>query len=168
MSKTELLITLVKEAVDKCYANDKTLIDRSMEQASVARIFYYMQRKIDTNIKFKQFREYNLDCEYNKNMYEPKRLTEEERGKRPDIILHKRLSNNDNMLILEFKSSRENHRQDNLINDDYNKLKRFTQQNGIYKYFLGVSVKLNDIYPQYKFFQSGEEKVREDLSDEQN
>ena len=69
MSKIELLITLVKEAVKKCYTDDKTLIERNMEQASVARIFYYMQRKIDTNIKFKQLREYNLDCEYNKNMY---------------------------------------------------------------------------------------------------
>lgn len=166
MSRVELLITLLQKAVNECYANDKTLIDRSMEQASVARIFYYMQRAIDTDNRFGQFRKYNLDCEYNKNMYEPKRLTEEERGKRPDIILHKRLSNNDNILIIEFKSSRENHRQDNLINDDYDKLKRFTQQNGIYKYFLGVSVKLNDTYPQYKFFQSGGEKVREDQSDE--
>ena len=62
MSKVELLITLLQEAVERCYANDKTLIDRSMEQASVARIFYYIQRAIDTDDRFEQFREYNLDC----------------------------------------------------------------------------------------------------------
>ena len=166
MSKVELLITLVKEAVKKCYIDDKTLIERNMEQASVARIFYYMQRKIDTNIKFKQLREYNLDCEYNKNMYTPKRLVEDERGKRPDIILHKRMSNNNNLLILEFKNGINNLHQDNLINDDYDKLKAFTNQNGIYKYFLGVSVKLNDEEPVYVFFQNGQETAREDLSDE--
>lgn len=166
MSRGELLITLLQEAVNECYANDKTLIDRSMEQASVARIFYYMQRAIDTDDRFEQFREYNLDCEYNKNMYSPKRLVEDERGKRPDIILHKRLSNNDNMLILEFKNNRQNNQQDILINDDYNKLKRFTLQNGIYKYFLGISIKLNNTNSQYKFFQNGEIKAREELSDE--
>lgn len=166
MSKVELLITLVKEAVDKCYTNDRTLIERNMEQASVARIFYYMQRKIDTNNKFKQLREYNLDCEYNKNMNDPKRLAENERGKRLDVILHGRMSNNDNLLILEFKNGINNLHQDNLINDDYDKLREFTNSDGIYKYFLGISVKLNVEEPMYVFFQNGQETAREDLLDE--
>lgn len=166
MSKIGLLITLLKEAVNECYERDKCLIDRSMEQASVARIFYYIQRAIDTDDRFAQFREYNLDCEYNKNMNDPKRLCENERGKRPDVILHKRLSNDGNLLILEFKNSIQNNQQNNLINDDYEKLKRFTASNSIYKYFLGVSVKLNNDQAQYKFFQNGQEKNESELRDE--
>ena len=166
MSKIELLITLVKEAVKKCYTDDKTLIERNMEQASVARIFYYMQRKIDISNRFKQFRENNLDCEYNRNMDAPKRLAENETGKRPDVILHKRMSNDDNLLILEFKNGINNLHQDNLINDDYDKLRAFTNLDGTYKYFLGMSVKLNVEEPMYVFFQNGQETAIEDLSDE--
>ena len=128
MSKIELLITLVKEAVKKCYTDDKTLIERNMD--------------------------------------DPKRLAENERGKRPDVILHKRMSNDDNLLILEFKNGINNLHQDNLINDDYDKLRAFTNLDGTYKYFLGMSVKLNVEEPMYVFFQNGQETAREDLSDE--
>lgn len=166
MSRQELLITLLKNAVDKCYENDKTLIDRSMEQASVARIFYYMQRTIDTDDRFEQFREYNLDCEYNKNMYNPKRLHPDEWGKRPDIILHKRLENTKNILILEFKNGSDTNQQNHNIEADYEKLKEFTHQQGVYKYSLGVSIKLSHRIPLYKYFKNGIEITERELHNE--
>ena len=53
-----------------------------------------------------------------------------------------------------------------LVNDDYDKLRAFTNSDGTYKYFLGISVKLNVEEPMYVFFQNGQETAREDLSDE--
>ena len=63
MNKKTLLLTLLKESVDKCYRYDFTLIERSMEQASVARIFYYMQEAMKYDERFKSLSKYNLDSE---------------------------------------------------------------------------------------------------------
>lgn len=161
MSKKDLLIELLKKSVDKCYADDKTLIDRSMERTSVARIFYYMQNLIVRSKNFECFREYNLDCEYNRNMEDGKRLADNERGKIPDVILHKRGSNDSNLLILEFKSAENDD-----YTDDYDKLQKFTKQDGTYNYFLGVFVKLNKNTAQYTYFQNGQERAEEDLENE--
>jgi hypothetical protein len=110
----KLLKNLLEESVQKCYDNDKTLIDRGMEQASVARIYYYMQNAINTDDRFLDIRDYNLDSEYNKNGKLIKDTPQCENGTRPDIILHKRYTGdgnqhnkNDNLLVLEFKSFRK-------------------------------------------------------------
>ena len=171
MSRVELLITLLQEAVNECYANDKTLIDRSMEQASVARIFYYMQRAIDTDDRFEQFREYNLDCEYNKDRKKPKFTPRCHQGTRPDLVLHKRWNTDesytqDNILVVEFKPRKARYKKfDNSKYIDFIKLEDFTNMD-CYNYFLGAFVKLNKRRVQYKFFQNGEEKDRGNLSDE--
>lgn len=173
MSKKDLLITLLEEAVNKCYENDKTLIDRSMEQASVARIFYYMQRTIDTDNRFEQFREYSLDCEYNKNKQHIKETPRCFKGTRPDMILHKRWQGEDdrfcqdNMLIVEFKPRKTTMKRYEQTKQyiDFIKLEDFTKSE-VYHYFLGVFVKLNKNGAQYTFFQNGQETAKEALRDE--
>jgi hypothetical protein len=62
-----------------------------------------------------QFSEYNVDCEYNRNGHEPKRVRlddayDEPEGKKyksiyPDIIVHRRGTNEHNLLIVEAKKS---------------------------------------------------------------
>lgn len=172
MCKKDLLIKLLKEAVEKCYSYDKTLIDRSMEQASVARIFYYMQRAIDTDNRFAQFREYNLDCEYNKNKNKPKCTPRCNQGTRPDLVLHKRWNTeepytSDNILAVEFKPRKARYKKfdgtDKCI--DFIKLEDFTHMD-CYNYFLGVFVKLNKKSAQYKFFQNGYEVSEGELNNE--
>lgn len=172
MSKIDLLITLLQEAVDKCYADDTILIDRSMEQASVARIFYYMQKAIDTDDRFEQFREYNLDCEYNKDKKKPKSTPRCNQGTRPDLVLHKRWNTgvpytSDNVLVVEFKPRKARYKKfaDTNKSIDFIKLEDFTHMD-CYNYFLGVFVKLNKNTAQYTYFQNGQETAREDLSDE--
>ena len=172
MSKIDLLIELLKKSVDKCYADDKTLIDRSMEQASVARIFYYMQRSIDTEDRFECFREYSLDCEYNKNGEHIKKTPRCPKGTRPDLILHKRWNTDelytmDNLLVVEFKPRKANYKKFENTGKyiDIIKLEDFTDME-CYNYFLGVFVKLNKNTAQYTYFQNGQETAREDLSDE--
>ncbi len=156
--KERLLFTLLDESVRKCYKEDKILIERSMEQASVARIFYYMQVAIICDEKFANFRVYNLDSEYNKNGEEIKETPRCQNGTRPDIILHKR-NQHDNLLVAEFKSYKGSFKKlkgtDKKI--DFVKLEDFTEQ-CTYNYKLGVSVKLNKKSIKYIFFKNGKEE----------
>jgi hypothetical protein len=174
VNKLELLLTLLKESVEKCYQQDFTLIKRSMEQASVARVYYYMQEKIYNDERFLVFRdEYHLDNEYNKNGTHIKSTPRCKYGTRPDIILHKRSEEeyttqlNPNLLVVEFKSkngrSRKYGNTDKSI--DFVKLEDFTKES-TYNYFIGVFVKLKTNGAEYKYFQQGTEKRKEDLYNE--
>lgn len=167
MITKELLIELLKQSVEKCYAQDMALIERSMEQASVARIFYYMQRAIDTEEKFEELQEYNLDCEYNKNGEEIKFTERCPKGTKPDLILHKRGENASNLLVVEFKANCARDRQYRNFgkSKDIIKLEDFTN-GAIYNYFLGVFVKLSLGRADYQYFQNGQLKEEKELHDE--
>ncbi|MDR0206120.1 MAG: hypothetical protein LBI45_02535 [Bacteroidales bacterium] len=160
MNKLELLLTLLEESVEKCYQQDFTLIDRSMERASVARIYYYMQDLLKNDNRFTALAHYNLDGEYNKNGERVKRTDHSINGKLPDIILHKRLSNSENTMILELKATRRD------IENDFIKLMDFTNPNAnnLYNYFLGVFVMLKRNTPQYTYFQNGKVTKKKDLN----
>lgn len=150
-----ILVNLLKEAVEKCYQNDKSLIDRGgMEQACVARIFYYMQDALYHNPEYDFLSSYNLDCEYNKNMNESKETPRCQNGTRPDLILHRRQNqpNRDNLLVVEFKA-----RTSKMTSKDRIKLEDFTHPDRGYAYKLGVFVKLNKKEVLYSFYQNGNE-----------
>ena len=152
---------LLEKAIKKCYKKDKYLIEKNMEQASVARIFYYMQEIINKEKKFKEFRQLNLDNEFNK-LGNNVKSTNCFYTSRPDIILHTRGKKINNIIIIEFKSQEG---QEQIYPDgntrDYIKLKDFTCNNGEYAYKLGVFVKLNYCAPEYKYFQYGHEVYSE-------
>ena len=147
----KLLITLLQKAVAECYSKDNYLIEQSMEQASVARVFYYMQTLINFDERFVYLKDYNLDCEYNKNGQHIKATPRCKNGTRPDMILHERGSNNHNILVVEFKS--DNGSRGNRVNDII-KLEDFTSEY-VYKYQLGVLVKLLKEESNYTFFKNG-------------
>ena len=149
----ELLINMLKESVAKCYEKDNLLIERSMEQTSVARIFYYMQNLINNDERFDCLRDYNLDCEYNKNGKHIKSTPRCKNGTRPDMIIHERGTNNHNLLVVEFKSEKGLRR---TVYNDLIKLEDFTSPY-IYNYQLGVLVKLLKEKPDYSFFKKGKE-----------
>lgn len=164
----DLLLELLDTAINKCYANDYCLIDRSMERASVARIFLYMSELIHNDLSFEVFREYDLDCEYNKNGEQVKWTPRCPKGTFPDIILHKRNDNEENLLVVEFKSARGkfryyNHTTRTTSNKrtsesdtevDFVKLEDFTNPT-VYDYFLGVFVRLGKENAEHKYFQAG-------------
>ena len=164
VNKSELLLTLLQKSVEKCYMNDLPLIERSMEQSCVARIFYYMQKTLEEDKHFVSLSSCNLDSEYNKNYAQIKKTLRRPKGTRPDIVLHKRCANDSNMLVVEFKSRRGRNKIDPFTgqNIDFIKLEDFTDP-GIYHYFLGVHVKLQKQGARYTYFQNGEETPREKL-----
>ena len=175
----DLLLELLSMAVDKCYANDTCLIQRGMERASVSRIFLYMYELIQNEPRFEVFRGYDLDCEYNKNGGQVKWTPRCPNGTFPDIILHKRNCNEDNLLVVEFKPEKGRFRyfdritlktKDKKENSsdkevDFVKLEDFTSPT-IYNYFLGVFVRLTEQVPQFQYFQKGSELPREELKND--
>lgn len=119
-----------EEALKKLYQNDYSLITRKCSERSIVfRLGLYLAKSLEP-------RELNVDCEYNKNGDKPKAL----RGRRfnyPDIIVHKRESNENNLLIVEVKTP--NDTQSVHFQNDADKLISFTQE-GPYLYRLGVHV----------------------------
>ena len=99
----------------------------------------YIQRIIsrDSQLKF-----YDLDNEYNRNGQDSKRTPNFKNGTYPDLIIHKRGSNEKNVIIIECKTNWNND-----IHIDLQKLKNFICIKGEYKYKYGVSIifKINTI-----------------------
>ena len=79
---------------------------------------------------------FDIDCEYNKTLLGKKKDIE---GKkiRPDIIIHKRGTNEDNSVILEIKKSGKNSK---LAKADIKKLKKCMK--GTLNYDLGVFISI--------------------------
>ena len=103
-----LLKELLQKAVQECYEKDMSLVERGMEQASVARIIYYMQTLINADDRYECLREYIVDCEYYKNNDDLKRTLRCPKGTKPDLLLHKRENNTGNLMVVEFKSRKNN------------------------------------------------------------
>lgn len=165
MNRSELLLTLLHESVEECYANDRSLIERRMEQSCVARIYYYMQKAIDFDDRFIDLRDFNLDSEYYKNGQNSKKTESFQHGAKPDVILHQRECNSNNLLIVEFKTAVR--RQSNDVSRDFKKLEAFTKDSK-YSYFLGVFIDLNINGPRFTYFQAGQEKLETELSNEKS
>lgn len=146
----ERFISILNESIYMFYSNDRCLIERGgMEQACVSRIYYYLQTLMMGDDELK---EYDLDCEYNKNGEEAKWCMDVDTGERfktrPDLILHKRATNHNNQVVIEFKGWWNNENA-----SDVRKLKAFTNPRGVYRYKLGIFVKLDHDGPQYRYFR---------------
>lgn len=129
----EKLLYMLKNSCKKIYKDDKYLIDKGVcERAIVFRFGVYLQRLIsrDSELKF-----YDLDNEYNRNQEGVKRTRRFKNGTYPDLIIHKRGENSNNIMVVEFKTVWNSD-----TSKDEKKLKDFINKNGEYKYKYGVSI----------------------------
>ena len=69
---------------------------------------------------------------------------------RPDIILHQRGNNSENILIIECKKAQTI--KGKKVIYDFKKLKAFTCENGNFKYKIGVSIVFNNKHPILTYF----------------
>ena len=134
------IIALLGEALDQFYKQDGCLVDMVAdakqdngshhvgERAIVFRLAHYMQNIMD---KTPAFKGYVLDCEYNRNGTDIKKL--QENCVYPDVIIHKRQSKN-NLLVMEVKTYWNND-----TRRDMKKILEF-MKNRKYKYKFGVSL----------------------------
>lgn len=140
------LCNAICNAFDLLYKNDHYLIlhepsdsDHEMdkyhyvgERAVVFRFAYYLQKILENNHLFQGL---SVDCEYNRNLNDVKRTPKFPKGTYPDLILHKRGEESNNLLIMEFKAYWNKD-----ISHDINKIKEFIDVNGDYGYVYGISV----------------------------
>lgn len=139
----------LKNSLKSLFENDFYLIEKNLNEISIShKLACYLQ---------KQFDELSVDCEYNGNANNPDDIKLiciiEKKGKvrfdgkehlvYPDIIVHKRGSNDYNELIIEIKKSTNNKRNKRCF--DHAKLEFYTNEskNSFYPYKLGCFMIIN-------------------------
>jgi len=147
LNQIEELKSLIREAMLTVYNADYYLIENKVnERAIVFRFGVYFNQQLSRS----QFKQFDLDCEYNRNLGEPKRTENFPKGVLPDILLHRRGNNHENILVMEFKGrwNRAGRKRDE------QKLLEFTSQDGWYRYALGAFVDIYDYEPIIKYYQN--------------
>lgn len=142
----EQIQELVNYALESFYTNDAILLDYKTEDTAVSErcmVFHIGRYMIEKMKSFPCLIEANLDCEYNRNFSHPKGMYKATREKTkdviPDLIIHKRKSNRDNLLIIEFKKGKPSKA---LKQGDIEKLEYFTDAEKEYKYKFGLYIEL--------------------------
>lgn len=91
--------SFIESALKELYTKDIPLIESDVHEiAIVAQFFSYFKEEIKSN-----YPEYDVDMEYNKKGDDPKKYynssENEVYGIRPDLIVHKRKRNCNNLLV---------------------------------------------------------------------
>lgn len=170
MEKDIELAKAIEEAFKRLYTNDIYLISTEPEKkkekvdllhhvgerAIVFRFAYYLQKIIDDNCLYP---DYNLDCEYNRNGDKPKAICSLGKNVYPDLIIHQRGSNDNNLLVMEFKTY-WNSDQEN----DIRKIRAFLEQNemNLYNYKYGIAVLIGKNNVKLKLFGKDNEIFEDD------
>jgi hypothetical protein len=135
----------IKTCIDRIYKNDSDLFSRENYEVTISCKF--------AQYLHDEFPEYSVDCEYNRHIDGHKEC--EGQRIRPDIVIHKRGKDENNLVYIEIKTD---HNRDDRA-DDINKIKCVTKQNGEYKYILGSFIDFNRDKEKLvlRFFENGEE-----------
>lgn len=140
-----VLEKLIESALNQLYQEDIYLINNGVHERSIVfRFAHYLQNQMDNTPALK---EYNLDFEYNKNGRFSKRIPARLRGAFPDLIVHKRGTNECNLLIIEFKTW-----WDSDTSKDEEKLHQFVDPFGEYGYCAGKSIVLAEVREDVKIW----------------
>lgn len=151
-------------ALDAFYRKDRNLFADKQgnkevcERCMVHRIAHYMINEMDANDKYSWT---DLDCEYNRNKHADKIIKAPKPGEEepndhksyPDLIIHRRLQNENNLLVAEFK------RGDPKPEDyDYDgrKLEYFTSPGSRYRFNFGFYIELRQDKASVEVYKDGE------------
>jgi hypothetical protein len=148
------LFNVLRNAINLVYQEERFLLrfaqgDREgLEQAFVFRTGIHLSNLLNGT----PYAALDLDSEYNKNYDHAKISRRSPNGLRPDLIIHRRDSNEDNKLVAEFKGWWNND-----INTDIRKLEDLTDPYDNYHYLIGVFVQIDRIEASYRCFINGGE-----------
>lgn len=134
----------IKKAYNKLLKNDLFLLENNVNERSIThKLAEYLQL---------EFSDYNVDCEYNRNGLEVKRLESFKKNISsdningdsvfPDIIIHHR-GTNDNFIVIEAKKT------SNSNDSDLTKLKAY-KKDLKYKYAYFISFPVLSVLGKYK------------------
>lgn len=159
MGKDIKLAKAIEEAFARLYIYDRQLISSRPkkyndtiginhhvgERAIVFRFAYYLQQILDEhNI----YADYNLDCEYNRNGSKSKQIISLDKNVYPDLIIHQRRINDNNLLVMEFKTYWNKDQ-----NEDIKKIKAFINERDGYNYKYGIAVLIGESTVNLKMFE---------------
>lgn len=145
MDEFNLVKKCVQSAMEQVYTNDKSLIARDTNERSIVFRFGLYLCEI---LKSTAFNNYNVDVEYNRNGQNPKRTPRHPRnGVVPDLIIHKRESNESNLLVLEFKTEWNSNQ-----SEDEKKIKELTSITGEYRFKYGATILIRYNKPDYTWY----------------
>jgi len=148
------LVEVLKNAINAVYQEERFLLhfaqgDREgLEQAFVFRTGVHLSNQLAGTI----YELLDLDSEYNKNHGNAKTSRRFPNGLRPDLIIHRRDSNAENKLVVEFKGYWKRS-----IWRDIRKLEDLTDLNDNYHYLLGVFVHIGRTEATFRYFINGVE-----------
>lgn len=139
---------IINAALNEVYEHDRYLIEHKIHERSiVARFVIYFHEQL----KNTHYSHYHLDVEYNRNFSDPKRTPSFSDGTYPDVIVHRRGSNKENLCILEFKTQWNQN-----TDRDITKLKEFTEKRGTYQYGAGFMIVIGNNAPEIQTVINGE------------
>ena len=152
------LTTAINAALSRLYQRDGSLIERQVNERSVAFRFGLYFNETIRETSFYTDNDLTIDFDYNRNIGEVKRMEGFSRthGVYPDIILHHRGFNDKNVLVIEFKGFWNNNNGER--RRDFHKLSEFTHpQRNDYQYGLGIFVDLGPTLDtcQFTYFNNG-------------
>lgn len=162
----EELKALINSALADFYTNDSVLLDYNTEDKAVAErcMVFHIGWYIISRIKgIPSLSWANVDCEYNRNFNHPKSMYEitlagiqkKIKDAVPDLLIHQRRSNENNLLVVEFKKGTPS---DTLFLNDEEKLIYFTDAQNEYKYSFGLYIELHKNTASVKVYQGGKHK----------
>ncbi|MGI6317347.1 MAG: hypothetical protein ACOX1J_01180 [Dethiobacteria bacterium] len=96
---------IIEKSLKKLVKQDGDLIHRKVKEECINHklacyIEQFLNEELDSHLN------YEVDVEYNKNYYNPKKIIDENnnlKSIRPDIIVHKRNTNKHNLIAFEIK-----------------------------------------------------------------
>lgn len=148
------LVRVLQNSITAVYQEERFLLqftqgERSgLEQAFVFRTGIHLSNLLNGT----PYATLDLDSEYNKNHGNAKTSRRFPHGLRPDLIIHRRDSNEENKLVAEFKGWWNNY-----ISYDLRKLEDLTDPNDNYHYLVGVFVQIGRTGATYRHFINGVE-----------
>jgi len=146
MMNLDVIKRRIQHCIDKIYENDSDLFDRNNYEVTISsKLAQYL---------FIEFKEYDVDCEYDKHKNNGKEIEIDNqiRERRPDVLIHKRGNDNNNLVVIEIKKSTSSGNRQL----DYKKLKSMTLQTGEYRYKIGIFINLAVDKYDLIFFVNGE------------
>jgi hypothetical protein len=150
----EKLKCIVKDAVGILLEKEGEIIKKDINELTIThKLAVYLQRR---------FRLLSVDICYNRNIeideYKPKYIGEGKYGI-PDIVIHERLTNKRNLLVIEIKKQDNKEGRD----EDRKKLEALTTigREGGYNFQLGLflDISIKEAEPIYSWYKNG--KVQE-------
>lgn len=147
MSLFRTLQIAVDTALDLLFQNDVVIIENATHEVAIAHRFaVYLEQILRS-----EFPDHHFDIEYNR--YEDQvKHRDDGTNIRPDILIHQRMIQNENILVIEIKKNCKS-----IVDaEDEIKLRELTNQSGRYAYRYGLFMNFtNSTLPDSVWFKNG-------------